>query len=753
MINKQKLRSVNVKGFVFFFLAISVFYMMLGVYIVQYRIAEMEEQLEIQSNQIGTSLAYSLASGEYGYTYIENLMGNKLRVAAQSVFLHEETLTDQTLNEYKEIFNVDRIIVFEGENDVLFATVEDADEWRIPADHELHSFIESGDAAFVSGVRESSVDGEAYKFGYHRTDEGLISQVAVKAERIEQYSKAYEMPQIVDEIDDLDLVDSIVFIDEQHDVTYTSSDSDMVTYIETLIQEDEMLLDWSGSEKLIHAEDDVIGFYPVEHEESGLMGSIAVVQSKDRLSEVVQSMVTIGTVVYLSFFLIFSFVYYRLFRKTKNHFSLAYYDSLTGLPNQSYFRAFMDRLRERQDQSENHNESQSIYMLNISNFRSYNLSEGYQKGDEVLSQLGAFLNHYQPDSHLAFRLNSDRFVIVHWNKESDTMLEEDAASLCHALSERVNAEGIQINIAVLKRWTKETDYEDIYRKLDLTLDKIQSNPEKRMMVFDETLESEYQRKETLKRELKDAIAGTGRSSLYYHYQPKVDLRSGAVLGVELLSRFYSEAYGPVRPDEFIELAEKEQLIHELGFCILRESEAFARQIRAELGRDLCISVNLSPLQLYKDGFADAVLDVFSEQGNHAMIEFEVTESVFTDTQDERVMTHLNRLRNHGFRISMDDFGKGYSSFSSLHELPIDQLKIDRLFIRDVNESNKEKSLMQDIISMGHRLGLEIVAEGIETRFQADYLRALHCDTGQGYYFSKPLEKKDILVFLSDGDLS
>lgn len=220
------------------------------------------------------------------------------------------------------------------------------------------------------------------------------------------------------------------------------------------------------------------------------------------------------------------------------------------------------------------------------------------------------------------------------------------------------------------------------------------------------------------------------------------------MGFEALARFRIPVYGMIPPLEFIEIAERNHLIYDLGLLILKKTCGFLNELDQAGRKGLTVAVNISVLQLLRKEFITHVEEVLKEyKADPEMLEFEITESILSDNFD-LINLKLRQIRKKGIKVSMDDFGTGFSSLARLRELSIDAVKLDRHFISRIKENEKPSYISIDIISMAHRVGLMVVAEGVETEEQLDFLKKHQCDYAQGYYISMPLEKEKALEMLA-----
>jgi EAL domain-containing protein (putative c-di-GMP-specific phosphodiesterase class I) len=244
----------------------------------------------------------------------------------------------------------------------------------------------------------------------------------------------------------------------------------------------------------------------------------------------------------------------------------------------------------------------------------------------------------------------------------------------------------------------------------------------------------------LERRLRRAME---RNQLGVHYQPRIDLKTGETVGAEALLRWQVPDDTPVPPARFIPIAEETGLIVELGRFVLRTACAQNRQWQDDGRQHLVVSVNVSPRQFLHDNFVDMVADVLRETGlEPCYLELEITESMVMEDAP-RLIRMLGELRQLGVQTSIDDFGTGYSSLSYLRRFPVHRLKVDRSFIIDVTTNPEDAAIVRTIIALGHNLGLKVIAEGVETQAQLEFLRRNDCDEVQGYCFSKPIPAEEL----------
>ena len=415
---------------------------------------------------------------------------------------------------------------------------------------------------------------------------------------------------------------------------------------------------------------------------------------------------------------------------------LATHDALTGLPNRTYLNEELPRLI---DEAARRGDSLSILYIDCDNFKNINDSRGHSIGDDYLRSVARRLRDSIASPDLVVRMGGDEFLVVtrHYGLEPDSaaIAERVAAALKKPvrLGEATYSATTSIGMSVYPR--DATTMSELLRSADIALYEAKARGRDNVQMFDAAMNKRVHTRLALEQDLRSAV---NRDAIEIQLQPIVDIRSGRLVSFEALARWNDPRHGSVPPLAFIEVAEASDLIVELGECVFRN---VARQIaawqRAGL-KPVPVAVNVSAKQLKRSNLPERIVAIAHEFdiAPH-QLEVELTESVAMQDSEQHV-TKLHALRDLGVRVSVDDFGTGYSSLAYLRNLPIDYLKIDRTFVRDMNVDRNDAAIVRAIISMAQSLHLGTVAEGIETREHASQLLALGCSTGQGYFFSKPM---------------
>ena len=419
---------------------------------------------------------------------------------------------------------------------------------------------------------------------------------------------------------------------------------------------------------------------------------------------------------------------------------LAFYDLLTGLPNR---RLLLDRLQHALAQCGRNQLDGALLFIDLDNFKDLNDTLGHDMGDHLLQQVAQRLSHHIREEDTLARLGGDEFVLMleglHLqHSEVIAQIETVATKLIQVLAEpyvlqgRSHTSTASIGIALFSEALGTVD--ELLKRADLAMYQAKAAGRNTLRFFNPEMQAEVSARASLEIDLRQSL---GARQFILHYQPQVNAQ-GQLLGAEALVRWQHPNRGLVAPGEFIPLAESTGLILPLGRWILHSAclqlVAWATDPRRA---QLTLAVNFSARQFHHRDFVDDVLAVLDETGaNPQRLELELTESHLV--QDvETMIVKMGQLKARGVRFALDDFGTGYSSLSYLKRLPLNQLKIDRSFVRDLLDDPNDAAIVRTIVALGGSLDLEVIAEGVETPAQRDALLRLGCQRFQGYLFGKP----------------
>jgi diguanylate cyclase (GGDEF)-like protein len=420
---------------------------------------------------------------------------------------------------------------------------------------------------------------------------------------------------------------------------------------------------------------------------------------------------------------------------------LAFFDSLTGLPNR---RLLMDRLDQAMAACTRHQRQGALLFIDLDNFKTINDTHGHDKGDLLLQQVGERLSGLVREGDTVARLGGDEFVVMIEDLSGNAI---DAATQAETVSRKVLATLNQDyalshgsfhstpSIGVTLFGAQIENIEEPLKRADLAMYQAKSAGRNTIRFFDPRMQAMVSERAALELDLREALR---LDQFVLYFQPQVQ-RGGLVTGVEALVRWSRPQQGIVSPGAFIGLAEETGLILPIGERILAMACRQLARWSAKPGMaHLALSVNVSPRQFQQDNFVDQVLGVLERTGAPPQrLKLELTESLLISNVDD-VIAKMDAIKARGVGFSLDDFGTGYSSLSYLKRLPLDQLKIDQSFVRDILIDPNDAAIARMVIVLAESLGLEVIAEGVETSAQQLALQAQGCHAYQGYLYSRPL---------------
>jgi diguanylate cyclase (GGDEF)-like protein len=418
---------------------------------------------------------------------------------------------------------------------------------------------------------------------------------------------------------------------------------------------------------------------------------------------------------------------------------LAFFDVLTGLPNR---RLLMDRIDKLLASSERGGTWSAVMFIDLDRFKTINDARGHAIGDALLCNAAARLSRLMRKADTVARIGGDEFVVLLGHLSAEPQGATHAALLVAekiraAIAEEFEIEGQSYNstasIGVTMLPKAGQTAQDLLREADTAMYRAKSEGRNGIAFFEKAMQAEVERRLSMERDLAAALAA---GELQMHVQAQVD-RDGRTVGGELLMRWPQPDGSMVPPNVFIPVAEESGLIVALGAWALRQACAAVLQLNAA-GLPMPLSVNVSPTQFRQADFVAQVQRALADSGAPAaMLILEVTEGLLIDKMDDTI-TRMHQLAALGLRFSIDDFGTGYSSLAYLKKMPLYELKIDRSFIIDTPDDANSRALVQSILAMAGHLGLRVVAEGVETQAQADFLVAHDCACMQGYLYARPM---------------
>lgn len=428
---------------------------------------------------------------------------------------------------------------------------------------------------------------------------------------------------------------------------------------------------------------------------------------------------------------------------------MAQYDFLTGLPNRQKLQEQLDKILTDAGRRQRR---VAVLCVGLDDFKSVNEQFTYQAGDKLLLALADRLRAHSGRLGALARLGGDQFALV----QADIDQPYEAAELAQSILDDLEAEfaldheGIRLRATIgITLFPEDGDStEKLLQKAEQTMTLAKTRSRNRYQFYIASVDSEMRRRRELEKDLREAL---GRNQFHLVYQPQISYRDNRVVGVEALLRWQHPEHGLVPPDLFIPLAEQNGTIIPIGEWVLDQA---CRQLREwhDLGfTDLRMAVNLSTVQLHHTELPRVVNNLMQiYRLPPRSLELEVTETGLMEDISTAAQ-HLLSLRRSGALIAIDDFGTGYSSLSYLKSLPLDKIKIDKSFVQDLLDDDDDATIVRAIIQLGKSLGMQVIAEGVETAEQEAYIISEGCHEGQGYHYSKPLQARELAAFLKQSE--
>ena len=426
------------------------------------------------------------------------------------------------------------------------------------------------------------------------------------------------------------------------------------------------------------------------------------------------------------------------------HF-LATHDSLTSLPNRFMFSQILNLAIES---AHRYHRKLAVFFIDLDRFKNINDTLGHEAGDFLLCEMAARLKQCLRASDVVGRLGGDEFVVMLPEPENAEQIATVAQKILSASLDPIDINGqecrVTASIGICVYPDDGRDEQTLMKNADIAMYRAKEEGKNNYQFYSPDIEARSLERLVLENNLRMALE---RNEFFLHYQAKRNLLTGEIAGVEALVRWQHPQLGIISPAQFIPLAEETGLIVLIGRWVLKTACA---QNVAWLNQGLpplCMAVNLSVRQFFDEQLIDDVADALNESGMRPeLLEMEITEGMVMQDA-ERAIRILTAIKALGVRLAIDDFGVGYSSLAQIKRFPIDTLKVDSSFIRDIPHNREDRAITEAIIAMGRTLSLTVIAEGVETKEQEAFLRDHNCDQSQGYYFSKPISSDDFVSFM------
>jgi diguanylate cyclase (GGDEF)-like protein len=424
---------------------------------------------------------------------------------------------------------------------------------------------------------------------------------------------------------------------------------------------------------------------------------------------------------------------------------LAYYDVLTRLPNRVFLYEKLEGILENNESNEIKG---AVLFLDVDDFKFINDTYGHTVGDKVLKEIGYRLDLIMKENLFSCRLGGDEFIIIVEDESDLFKINSLATEVSSIFSSPFFIDGknffLTASIGIVLYPLNGAAIEELLKNADTAMYKAKKLGKNQFMFFEKVMNEEMYDRMNMQNSLRNAI---DNKEFILYYQPIVSAVTRQIVGYEALIRWQSQEHGLIPPNNFIPVAEEMGFIIPIGNWVFETACCFSNKINQNERTKSIVMVNVSPVQLLQDDFVDVISNIIKKTGvDPTLMGIEITETVFMESFETNV-TKIDSLKSMGLHISLDDFGTGYSSLSYLRKLPIDTMKIDKLFIDDLLIKDSKKILTEDIITLAHKTDINVVAEGVEEEEQFVMLNKYGCDFIQGYLISKPVPEEEIIKML------
>lgn len=741
----DKLKKVNVRFFLIPLLLLSVLSALLITNDIFQRIGNEYQRLENSTKLIADSYASRITKTQEAHQLIVDLLEQRILVASESILLLDLDRIDVDLQQIADRLHVDQINLYNEFGVVTHSSVDEYVGWVAYPGHPVFEFFQSDLKSFSEDIRRDTESGIYFKYGYVRSDTNQFVQIGVLADDVMLFLNRFNVQNLLDELVSSADIESIFLTDQHMNVIASSHDSmnephqlsdDWIEHIS--MQTGMIRFDSIDGQRVLHA------CSLVQYDEN-TFGTLSIVWSSSIIIDGIMENLISGLISFFLTMMTIALILYYAYKKSRSNIENAYYDRVTGLGNHYYLDEYLTSVIKNSNVH-----ASSMVLINSTNFKLLNTTHGFVYGNQILKQMSMRIKEVMNDEMMLFRLNADRFVMIAEGVANKDFLETMAKQLVERFklpfSDGTNHDILEAEIAIVPIEDSTLSVDQVLQNASLSIAQLKNLPNQSIIFFDLHMEMILLREDRIEKVLRQVSLNQNSDALSLVYQPQLDIKANRIIGFEALARLKHPELGQVSPVEFIRIAEDRLLIYDLGNRIIESACDFAIELHTIHHMPIRVAVNISVKQLLREEFIFDVQKILESKNISAgMLEFEITESAVI-YNFELINDKLNQLQRMGILVSMDDFGTGYSSFARLNELNVDIVKIDRFFISKIDLSDNYQLVSGDMISMLHKLDVLVVAEGVETKTQYDYLFNHECDIIQGYYFSKPLDQMDAICF-------
>lgn len=743
----DKYRKVHIRSFLLPFLVLFIIFVSVTLFYISRHIRRSYEKIEQYSLGLANSYSRIISNANKSKDIITKMTEEKMLAVGQIIVLFEKKVEAYDLIALADKYAIQEINIYNGSGEIIASTTESLVGWKAYQDHPVYNFIQSDQVVSTEEIRKNVVTEESFKYVYLKDEESLVIQIGILEKELEYFLHSFQINEIIQDFVKNEYVENIYFTDMEYNII-AGKHAELDKYI---LNEEDISEHFSSNEARIgkdFMQEGVLHACVPVFSENERQGTLTVIWSTQIIVSEIEGILkeNIPRFFILSIFL--GLLLYYAHVKRKEAVEAAFYDNLTGLPNENYIKSYLPKKIAdcKKDKS-------ALLLLNIVSFQLINLTYGLEYGDLVIKEVAKIYEKNLLSNDMLFRLEADKFIMLINGYSSLEEIEKRAIKILddfdNPLINTYRHKYFDLNIAIYELYDPKLTVEQVIHDASLGLAMLKKDLSKKHIIFEKDIRDAALRDERIERVLNAICNEQDKESFSLNFQPLLDLQTNRIVGFEALARMNIADLGNISPLEFIDIAERHNLIFPLGNIILEKALDFLDSLNNLGISNVFVAINISKKQLLRSDFLEytrKIIDKFSLSNRR--IVFEVTETVFASDY-EIISKNILGLRKMGIHIALDDFGTGYSSLSELRNLDVDIVKIDRSFIGRIKDSTEEPLIVQDIIAILKRLNMKIVAEGVEADYQMEYLIGHECDIIQGFYISKPMPKDQALEFLKD----
>lgn len=744
-LRQKKVSRTYLSLYILAFIGITMIFLLVGFIMVHTFTSYVRGEMVRNATFTAKSYSYTLEKNIEAYDAVTELVEDKIEAAGNGLINVENPL-ELDLSKVAEKLNVDSIDIYNAEGIVISSAYRGNLGWAVYEGHPVHAFYLSNLDSFMGPIRTNTISNREFQYGYYRMENGGFVQIGVSADHINSFVDNFEMINNFNKLKNGNSLLHLTFIDNDFSVL-ASTETDQVGEV----LENPSIKESIQNEKEVGiytkiGDEDVYQVYVPVYNEEGHFGTLAVSQSIKETNLLMRRFAGVGLLILFFIYGALLIIFNASYKRFKNLMNLAYFDQSTKLPNNEYLRIILSDEREMIEERK-----RALILVKHAYCKPHQSENRHEYTSEIIGRIGNAIPGLVNFSVQVFNFSDDKFIILAEDYKNKLELIAFVEVVTNLFRENLNVHGtmeymnIKFGITEMNGTNKNMD--QLVKEASVSLSSIRETEEVNYAFFSYHTGRTLQMEDMIENELQEIIKDESGGGVHLLYQPIISLKDGSVSSFEALARFTSKKYGEVPPEKFIEIAEKNNLMVPLGNLIFTQASRFAKKMYEKGYDEVRVSVNISAIQFLHEDFLEDILRITKHEGisgKHIILEIE--EAVLADNFKE-LNRKLMEIRNHGFMVALDNFGTSYSSLRSLKEIHVDIMKIDKSFIEPIASGDTTEFITSDIISLAHRLGIRVVAEGVETESQLEYLFHADCDCVQGYVCGKPSKPEEASLSL------